>query len=311
MASCFDKLLKLIQQPIPEAILGKLTFAVSCHSKIRSIFNRFLDGHCLELSERDSWDHPSRSVPAWSSSIFHLSSFVRCQTVEHSHWWTGNDQIMWFRHQWCTDWIDGQITQCRLCCLHVPRTHRASWSKTSWLRHSCWYLEFRNHTGSSASNVDQRTSSVLDRIVNQRLSVFELSIGFRRHVAHRHGSGATVTNEFLLFQRISFLRRSLVTRSVSRRRFVSIRSFFRSSLIKDYKQRPKYVQLMLQPFFIQSRDSSVDVAGWYRQVTQGKTAHWNSFLLRIYSSFFHIKIYIYIYTYVCVRVCLCTWLWCF
>jgi hypothetical protein len=29
MASCFDKLLKLIQQPIPEFILGKLTFSVN------------------------------------------------------------------------------------------------------------------------------------------------------------------------------------------------------------------------------------------------------------------------------------------
>jgi hypothetical protein len=28
MASCFDKLLKLIQQPLPENVLGKLTFAV-------------------------------------------------------------------------------------------------------------------------------------------------------------------------------------------------------------------------------------------------------------------------------------------
>jgi hypothetical protein len=29
MASCFDKLLKLIRQPIPEFILGKLTFSVN------------------------------------------------------------------------------------------------------------------------------------------------------------------------------------------------------------------------------------------------------------------------------------------
>jgi hypothetical protein len=29
MASCFDKLLKLIQQAIPENVLGKLTFAVN------------------------------------------------------------------------------------------------------------------------------------------------------------------------------------------------------------------------------------------------------------------------------------------
>ena len=28
MSSCFDKLLKLIKQPIPEAVLGKLTFSV-------------------------------------------------------------------------------------------------------------------------------------------------------------------------------------------------------------------------------------------------------------------------------------------
>lgn len=46
-----------------------------------------------------------------------------------------------------------------------------------------------------------------------------------------------------------------------------------SSLIKDYKQRPKYVQLMLQPFFIRARDATVDVAGWYRQVTHGKVQH--------------------------------------
>jgi hypothetical protein len=29
MASCFDKLLKLIQQPLPENVLGKLTFSVN------------------------------------------------------------------------------------------------------------------------------------------------------------------------------------------------------------------------------------------------------------------------------------------
>jgi hypothetical protein len=38
-------------------------------------------------------------------------------------------------------------------------------------------------------------------------------------------------------------------------------------LIKEYKQRPKYGQLMLQPFFIQSREQPIDVAGWYRDVT--------------------------------------------
>ncbi len=40
------------------------------------------------------------------------------------------------------------------------------------------------------------------------------------------------------------------------------------SLIKNYKQRPKYGELMLQPFFIQSREESVDVAGWYRDITR-------------------------------------------
>jgi hypothetical protein len=45
--------------------------------------------------------------------------------------------------------------------------------------------------------------------------------------------------------------------------------FFRFvlSLIKNYKQRPKYGELMLQPFFIQSREEPVDVASWYRDVT--------------------------------------------
>jgi hypothetical protein len=41
----------------------------------------------------------------------------------------------------------------------------------------------------------------------------------------------------------------------------------RLSLIKNYKQRPKYVELMLQPFFIESREQPVDMAGWYREVT--------------------------------------------
>lgn len=35
MTSCFDKLLKLIKQPIPENILGKLTFSVT----IKQTFN--------------------------------------------------------------------------------------------------------------------------------------------------------------------------------------------------------------------------------------------------------------------------------
>jgi len=44
--------------------------------------------------------------------------------------------------------------------------------------------------------------------------------------------------------------------------------FSRLSLIKNYKQRPKYGELMLQPFFIESREQPVDVAGWYREVTR-------------------------------------------
>lgn len=33
MASCFEKLVKLIRQPIPEAILGKLTVSVNTTTK--------------------------------------------------------------------------------------------------------------------------------------------------------------------------------------------------------------------------------------------------------------------------------------
>jgi hypothetical protein len=49
---------------------------------------------------------------------------------------------------------------------------------------------------------------------------------------------------------------------------VIIFTFSRLSLIKNYRQRPKYIELMLQPFFIQSREEPVDVAGWYRNVTK-------------------------------------------
>jgi mitogen-activated protein kinase kinase 7 len=40
MASCFDKLLKLIQQPFPESVLGKLTFAVGV-KELKMHVNRF------------------------------------------------------------------------------------------------------------------------------------------------------------------------------------------------------------------------------------------------------------------------------
>ena len=41
-----------------------------------------------------------------------------------------------------------------------------------------------------------------------------------------------------------------------------------SSLIKNHKERPKYGQLMQHPYFVRSSEESVDVAGWYRSVTQ-------------------------------------------
>jgi len=50
--------------------------------------------------------------------------------------------------------------------------------------------------------------------------------------------------------------------------YFSIFCFSFLSLIKNYKQRPKYGELMLQPFFIQSHEQPVDVAGWYRDITR-------------------------------------------
>ena len=44
--------------------------------------------------------------------------------------------------------------------------------------------------------------------------------------------------------------------------------FLFNSLIKDHVQRPKYGPLMRHPFFIQSSEQPVDVAGWYRDVTK-------------------------------------------
>jgi len=48
---------------------------------------------------------------------------------------------------------------------------------------------------------------------------------------------------------------------------LSFKFFVFYSLIKDHHQRPKYGPLMLHPFFIQSSEQPVDVAGWYREVT--------------------------------------------
>ena len=67
MASCFDKLLKLIRKPIPESILGKLTFFVNIKMILFYIQSSFcfcvyLDSYCIELSERKTWYHASRFV---------------------------------------------------------------------------------------------------------------------------------------------------------------------------------------------------------------------------------------------------------
>jgi hypothetical protein len=51
-------------------------------------------------------------------------------------------------------------------------------------------------------------------------------------------------------------------------RFFDFDFIYFKSLIKNYKQRPKYGELMLQSFFIQSREQPVDVAGWYQDVTK-------------------------------------------
>jgi hypothetical protein len=73
MASCFDKLLKLIQRAIPEDVLGKLTFAVCMFITCCSFFFMcvlieqrsnacLLDCHSIELFERDTWHYSSRFV---------------------------------------------------------------------------------------------------------------------------------------------------------------------------------------------------------------------------------------------------------
>lgn len=60
------------------------------------------------------------------------------------------------------------------------------------------------------------------------------------------------------------------------------------SLIKDYKQRPKYGEIMRQPFFIRSQEEDFDVAGWYKDVTTAAMAKERRWLS------------------ICMRICLCT-----
>lgn len=75
MATCFDKLLKRLRQPIIEPIIGKIAVAVRLHLnfKIRKILTLFyrsrsLDSHfffcspdrqSVALSQRDPWCYPS------------------------------------------------------------------------------------------------------------------------------------------------------------------------------------------------------------------------------------------------------------
>jgi hypothetical protein len=60
MASCFDKLLRLIRQPIPESILGKLTFSVNIKLILLFLINIFLDSNSIELSKRETRHYASR-----------------------------------------------------------------------------------------------------------------------------------------------------------------------------------------------------------------------------------------------------------
>ena len=164
--------------------------------------------------------------------------------------------------------------------------------------------------------------SCLDWTSDKCISLFELSIWFRCDVSYCHGRCPSTPFSSALLWRIPFIC-SYVVRSWNRWSLTPGCTFFfvSPSLIKDYKQRPKYIQLMLQPFFIQARDQTVDVAGWYRHVTTAaitdKQARWwpissigpmNTILLisiRCISHSFFACFFLSLYS-VCV---ICTWLW--
>ncbi|CAF3814250.1 unnamed protein product [Rotaria sordida] len=200
MASCFDKLLKLIRQPIPESILGKLTVstvtALSYLKEKHGIIHRDVKPSNILIDEQ------------------------------------GNIKL-------CDFGISGVLIDSR------AKSRNAGCAA------------YMSPERIEPSNQEKPNYDIRADIWSLGISLIELATN-----AHPYSN---CENDFGVMARIvtedSPQLPTHLTFSDNFQSFVDI------CLIKDYQQRPKYGPLMLHSFFIQSREQSVDVAGWYRDVT--------------------------------------------
>jgi mitogen-activated protein kinase kinase 7 len=200
MSSCFDKLLKLIQQPIPENVLGKLTFATV------TALNYLKDAH--GIIHRDV--KPSNILIDEYGTIklcdFGISG-VLIESMAKS------------RNAGCAAYMSPE------------RIEPSDPTRPDYdIRADIWSLGItliELATNAYPYSNCRSDFDVMSRIVTENSPQLPAHLSFSDH----------------------------------------FRSFVDMCLIKNYKQRPKYGELMLQPFFIQSHEQPVDVAGWYRDIT--------------------------------------------
>jgi mitogen-activated protein kinase kinase 7 len=201
MASCFDKLLKLIQQPLPENVLGKLTFSTV------TALNYLKDAH--GIIHRDV--KPS-NILIDEYGIIKLCDFgisgVLIESMAKS------------RNAGCAAYMSPE------------RIEPSDPTRPDYdIRADIWSLGItliELATNAYPYSNCRSDFDVMSRIVTENSPQLPAHLSFSAH----------------------------------------FRSFVDMCLIKNYKQRPKYGELMHQPFFIQSREDEVDVAGWYRDVTR-------------------------------------------
>ncbi|CAF1563678.1 unnamed protein product [Rotaria sp. Silwood1] len=200
MASCFDKLLKLIQQPMPESILGKLTFATV------TALNYLKETH--GIIHRDV--KPSNILIDEYGAIklcdFGISG-VLIESMAKS------------RNAGCAAYMSPE------------RIEPSDPTRPDYdIRADIWSLGItliELATNAYPYSNCRSDFDVMSRIVTEDSPQLPAHLSFSDN----------------------------------------FRSFVNMCLIKNYKQRPKYGELMLQPFFIQSCEQPVDVAGWYKDVT--------------------------------------------
>jgi len=204
MSSCFDKLLKLIKQSIPEAILGRLTFSIV------TALNYLKETH--GIIHRDV--KPSNIL-----------------IDQH-----GNIKL-------CDFGISGFLIE------SMAKTRSAGCAA---------YMSPERIEPSDPQNPDY---DIRADIWSLGISLIELATNAYPY--------SNCRNDFDVMARI--VTEPAPSLPTDREFSDDFRSFVNMCLIKNHKERPKYVQLMKEPFFVRVSPDSDGVAAWYRNVTEKKS----------------------------------------